>query len=181
MIFGNDSHALLTMSAILIPTVVRISIYDMKHVNPHIGRVGMQILVLVAVAGFVTTVAIFPGISVAIAPFIKKKRYPKKQFVEKNIESLLAHGLLKRARPKAGKERLMLTTKGRWELGIRGFAGAENASKTKPDKWDDTWRIIIFDVPESKRKLRSELRRAVRMYGFTHIRVMISLHSLSDI
>ncbi len=31
------------------------------------------------------------------------------------------------------------------------------------------WRVIIFDVPQTKSKLRHELRRAVKLYGFKMI------------
>ena len=33
-------------------------------------------------------------------------------------------------------------------------------------KWDGGWRIVFFDVPESKRKYRDYLRRVIRTIGF---------------
>lgn len=33
-------------------------------------------------------------------------------------------------------------------------------------KWDGKWRMVIFDIPESKRKLRSILRYRLKIWGF---------------
>ncbi len=32
--------------------------------------------------------------------------------------------------------------------------------------WDNRWRIVIFDIPESKRKMRDQLRAALRREGY---------------
>ena len=36
----------------------------------------------------------------------------------------------------------------------------------KPKRWDKKWRIVIFDVPESQRKLRDALRKRLKILGF---------------
>lgn len=36
-------------------------------------------------------------------------------------------------------------------------------------KWDGDWRIVIFDIPEERRKLRSLLRNQLRQSGFKHL------------
>ena len=33
-------------------------------------------------------------------------------------------------------------------------------------KWDGKWRIVIFDIPENKRVIRSILRNRLKMWGF---------------
>ncbi len=42
---------------------------------------------------------------------------------------------------------------------------SENAY-SKPARWDGKWRIIFFDIPEKKRRLRDELRSMIRTIGF---------------
>jgi phenylacetic acid degradation operon negative regulatory protein len=32
--------------------------------------------------------------------------------------------------------------------------------------WDGIWRVVVFDVPNEKTKVRNELRRAMKLYGF---------------
>lgn len=36
----------------------------------------------------------------------------------------------------------------------------------KTQKWDRKWRILIFDIPENKRKFRNNVRKILREIGF---------------
>lgn len=55
---------------------------------------------------------------------------------------------------------LKLTEKGKKYLEI------ENALVS--DKWDGKWRLVIFDIPESKRRLRNTLRQKLKEWGFKY-------------
>lgn len=39
----------------------------------------------------------------------------------------------------------------------------------KPDKWDGKWRIVIFDIPEKKKKAREALRNKLKDLGFKEL------------
>ena len=39
----------------------------------------------------------------------------------------------------------------------------------KPRKWDGKWRVLIFDIPESKRPLRDKIRRTLFGIGFVRL------------
>ncbi len=39
----------------------------------------------------------------------------------------------------------------------------------KPDTWDGKWRMVIFDIPEKKRKARKALRDKIRELGFREL------------
>lgn len=41
--------------------------------------------------------------------------------------------------------------------------------KPKKRKWDGRWRMIIFDVPEKKRKYRDYLRQMLKTLGFKEL------------
>lgn len=41
----------------------------------------------------------------------------------------------------------------------------ENIKIPKPAKWDKKWRIVIFDIPEKKRKIRDTLRHEMKKLG----------------
>lgn len=61
---------------------------------------------------------------------------------------------------------LVLTDKGR-EESLFSFIDAETSLfKNDSQKWDGGWRIVFFDVPESKRKYRDYLRKILRQIGF---------------
>ena len=36
----------------------------------------------------------------------------------------------------------------------------------KPKKWDHKWRLIIFDIPDKKRKIRDQIRYLFKSAGF---------------
>ena len=36
----------------------------------------------------------------------------------------------------------------------------------RPAKWDGRWRIVIFDIPEKRKKMRDGLRRHLKRLGF---------------
>lgn len=55
---------------------------------------------------------------------------------------------------------IKLTEKGKHYLKI------ENALNN--DGWDGKWRLVIFDIPESKRRLRNTLRQKLKEWGFKY-------------
>ena len=64
-----------------------------------------------------------------------------------------------------GKTRMLLTEQGR--------ARARRAMLGNPlprkKRWDERWRILIFDIPESKRVLRDKVRSIVSGFGFVRL------------
>ena len=130
----------------------------------RIGPIGTAILVTIALTGFVVGVAMFPGIAHIVAPYIKKKKGHtpiQMRNVEKNINSLISHGLIKVTYSNKGERILSLTPKGKFEALLR-----HGVYTHQKKKWDKVWRVVIFDVPTTKNKTRIELRKAIRQYGF---------------
>ncbi len=128
----------------------------------RVGKVGVAILVSLATASFVATVAMLPGLALVVAPFMKKKKYSQKQVVMRNVDSLVRLGLLKKIINEKGEVALELTKRGRWEAMLRHGLFTQK----KKIRWDGVWRVIIFDVSNDKNHIRDDLRRAVQMYGF---------------
>ncbi|MCR4285758.1 MAG: hypothetical protein NUW00_02590 [Candidatus Kaiserbacteria bacterium] len=131
----------------------------MKRVR--IGPVAEAVLGVIAVAGIVSIAVCAPNALQVLKPFFKEKKYSPRASITRNIESLIKSGLVKRTYSKDGDGRLELTRKGRWEVGIRSVLVGQ-----KEMKWDGKWRVVIFDVPNTKTKMRIELTRGMRMYGF---------------
>lgn len=42
-------------------------------------------------------------------------------------------------------------------------------NKIKNNKWDRKWRILIFDIPEAKKKFRDNLRKILISIGFRQL------------
>ena len=49
---------------------------------------------------------------------------------------------------------------------LLGKAHANGVRSTKPKKWDGKWRVVVFDVKETRRPVRDELRRTLQETGF---------------
>lgn len=46
----------------------------------------------------------------------------------------------------------------------------------KPKKWDRKWRIVVFDVPETKKEERDIFRRQLKSLGFAHVQKSLFVH-----
>lgn len=95
------------------------------------------------------------------------------------IYGLEKRELIKRER-RGHKAIFKLTSVGKRKLFIgRVF---NNFLKEKKKKWDDKWRIVIFDIPENKRKLRDFLRQELLMNNFKMLQksVWITPYFISD-
>jgi DNA-binding transcriptional regulator PaaX len=64
-----------------------------------------------------------------------------------------------------------LTAKGMHELGLMKLHRID-----PPDQWDSTWRIVIFDIPETKREARHHIRRLLRELGFIQLQMSVWVH-----
>jgi phenylacetic acid degradation operon negative regulatory protein len=46
------------------------------------------------------------------------------------------------------------------------FTESEKKVLLPPKEWDGRWRVVLFDVPESKRPIRDYIRGVLKRYGF---------------
>lgn len=56
-----------------------------------------------------------------------------------------------------------------YQLTIKGKKKVQELyvrKKIESKKWDKKWRILVFDIPEEKRKFRENLRRTLKELGF---------------
>lgn len=79
------------------------------------------------------------------------------------IGLLNVHGFLNLNENRSGITKVTLTPRGR-ERGVQ--FNLNNLSIQKPRKWDGKWRVVVFDIPEEKRKIRNALRTRLKNLGF---------------
>ena len=80
-----------------------------------------------------------------------------------NLERLKLQGLINLIQKRGGNEEVRLTNKGR----ARALEyHLENLKVDTKGKWDKKWRMVLFDIPESKKKIRDSLRRKLKQLGF---------------
>jgi CRISPR-associated endonuclease Cas2 len=65
-----------------------------------------------------------------------------------------------------------LSQKGSYQLTEKGIVKLEQLGfyeSIKKQKWDNLWRIIIFDISEDKKAAREALRQKLKRFGFYHL------------
>ena len=53
---------------------------------------------------------------------------------------------------------------------------AEKLRIRKPKKWDEKWRIVIFDVPEKYKSSRERFRKILQKAGFLRLQDSVWIH-----
>ncbi len=62
--------------------------------------------------------------------------------------------------------RYVLTEEGKRKLRQTELQGYKLA---RPKKWDKKWRVVIFDIPEKKKKIRDQIRNLFMSAGFSRL------------
>lgn len=120
------------------------------------GVVGISIIVMAPNA-----VRLLKYVEKAIGPTPQLKRRVSQKYSE-----LIAQGIFRRTTAQ-GKTHIELTEKGMRIA--EDLSQREEVRPTKQKKWDQKWRIIMFDVWERRRKVRDELRHTLEEFGFVKI------------
>src|SRR3989344_189711 len=121
------------------------------------------ILMTVAMAGILSMAVLAPNVLQVLKPFLKnKKKYNLKYYLNQKTKNLIKDGLLKIDKEN-GKQFLSLTDKGERKLLYY------KVTEKKKYKWDNKWRIVIFDVWENVRHKRNLLRYEIKDFGFIQL------------
>ncbi len=120
------------------------------------------ILKIIAVAGIVSLAALMPNIFQVLGAINKKSKYKPKYYIKTVLGRLRNQDLIK-FYEKNGKTFFGLTEKG--EEKLMKYRLGEIAVE-KPKKWDQKWRIVIFDIQEIKKNTRNLLRKELINLGF---------------
>ncbi|OGI22260.1 MAG: CRISPR-associated endonuclease Cas2 [Candidatus Moranbacteria bacterium RIFCSPHIGHO2_01_FULL_55_24] len=86
-----------------------------------------------------------------------------KSKLERSIQSLYESRLVDMRLQKNGVWKMVLTEKGREKTLLYDL---ETLEIQKSAKWDKKWRIVIFDIPEKRKKLRNAFRSWLKRLEF---------------
>jgi phenylacetic acid degradation operon negative regulatory protein len=141
----------------------------MRHVKPQKQEtLSIHILKLVGLGLLITAASLLSPTLLyqLMRGYLKYRKY--KSYNKKQIQNSIAY--LKRKKfvayeNKSGKVYLVLTKLGKIHLTDLEF---ENIKIQKPIKWDNKWRVLLFDIPEHKAAERQVFRLKLREMGFFH-------------
>lgn len=130
----------------------------MKEENPKVNIV----LGLLAAGAILAVAIIAPGVPGAIVKLSRQfKKYNKRRL--RQIVKRLSDQELISFRKEGGDTVVTLTEKGK--LKTLKF-NIDNLKIKEQERWDGRWRIVLFDIPESKKVAREALRRKLKELGF---------------
>lgn len=93
--------------------------------------------------------------------------------IRRHLSYLTETGLL----TKDGKYRN--ATYGITSLGLKRLESLSlSAIKARSHSWDGKWRIVFFDIPESSRSARDQIRRLLKELGFRQLQLSVWVHPL---
>lgn len=129
----------------------------------HKGRVDVQHILLTSVGKGVLSVDTLVTNALSILTASKKddRRYRSPYYVQNAIGKLQENGLLCLDK-KGGTSLARLTKKGDREL----EKYTTESETLRPKKWDGKWRLVIFDIKETKKGKRDRIRRNLARCGF---------------
>lgn len=124
------------------------------------NRKHLQKLILETIAdvGMLSVALVAPNVTKAMHKLGLVPQRRQSEYVSSSASKLVKRGLLF-----YDGKRYCMTSKGENVLRQWQFA---DFKLEKPKKWDRKWRVIIFDIPEKKRKIRDQVRTLFKSAGF---------------
>lgn len=125
-------------------------------------RKNIQSLVLrsVAFTGALAMTAVAPNVLGVMDKFGIIPRARQKEIINRARDRLLTSGYLRRE-----NGFLRLTSKGRAKFLHEQLRDPDQRRR----RWDGRWRLLIFDIPESRKGMRDKIRRTVEGIGFIRL------------
>lgn len=117
-------------------------------------KIRKAILTTVEVAGVISIALMAPKVMVVV----DKLQRRRDERLKSAVIRLVNKGLLK-----FDTKGVRLTDKGKQFLLQQGFRAPT------PFRWDKKWRVVIFDIPETKQPQRIALRQALQRIGFVKL------------
>lgn len=139
--------------------------YKKKRREEFVGDVGGIILGVIGLAGIIALAAVVPNAMRLLKytpPFAHQKRY----YINTVVKRCIRRGLLKREHKEGVGTMLRLTPKGEEFLARYQL---NDLTLKKPRRWDKKYRIIIFDIKETRHTTRDMLRNCLTRLGFVQL------------
>jgi len=128
-------------------------------------KINRAVITALAVTGGLAVALVAPNVLGALGKLGLINPRQKQQGVEKSLSRLIRHGYITLEAGDKGK-RARLTEKGER---YAAMLGEGKLVPKKPKRWDKKWRMLIFDIPESRRRVRSQIRASLINMDFCRL------------
>lgn len=125
------------------------------------GETAKAILKILLFGGVAVAVVALPGTAQMLSLFQGSNKNRKRRIYD-SLYKMKRQRLVKMYY-KNGEEFIEITDKGKKRLLKYEF---DEIKIKKPKKWDGLWRIVIFDIPEKRKKARNAINLKLKELGF---------------
>lgn len=135
-----------------------IKINKKKTKRKNLQRVILQ---TVAAVGVLSVGLVAPNVIKSLSKLGILQNNRQKEYISSSASKLIRRGLLS-----YNGKKYCLTPDGekllhRWQF--------TDFRPQKPKRWDQKWRVIIFDIPEKKKHIRNQITMLFRQAGFSRL------------
>lgn len=127
------------------------------------GYIQQAILATAALSGVMLIAAMTPNLPAALNKLPSIKRARIRARYRTALGRLAALGYV-RFEKRDGKSYARITDAGREKLALETEKGKLSLARKR--RWNGRWRVIVFDVPEKRRRTRDRLRFLMQELGF---------------
>jgi len=140
------------------------------------GELTKELLLMVAAGVAIPATFLMPNIPLAMKPLLralmKKNRVTRTRTLIRSITYLKRNRLVSVAHD-GDQQILTISEKGRKRV---LQYNADRMAIRKPKRWDGYWRIVLFDIPEKRRRGREALRNKLKHLGFYQLQKSCFVH-----
>ncbi len=97
----------------------------------------------------------------------------KEEELRKAIRDFYRKNLIDFKKNNDGTQSVVITKKGRKKVEKYKL---DNLNIKKPLKWDKKWRLVVFDIPETKRVARDVFRKKIKSIGFLEMQKSVWIY-----
>jgi DNA-binding transcriptional regulator PaaX len=119
------------------------------------------ILETVTFVGIISFATLLPNVFMAMKRLGLLTHKRQEETIKRARSNLIKRGMLK-----FKDNHLEITSKGRLYL-LKNISPFRD--KKKKPKWDGKWRVLIFDIPQKRKRDRDLIRRALVSVGFMYL------------
>ena len=145
--------------------------------NEQTSAVVDGILKVALAAGSLSVAVIAPNLlrvlEKPVADYLRKLDRDER---ERQISRLITYALREHLLTEHYQHGIDITKKGRKRLARKDF---EKLVIPKPQHWDSTWRLVMFDIPKSHDKNRRPFTAKIRQLGFQPLQQSVWIYPFS--
>ena len=141
----------------------------MDAASPHAKalRVGIIALKVIAGAGVLAAAMVAPNVLQAV-PLFMGRRTPKRYYpfqVTRALDRLKRKGFIRLVKQQ-GRGHYEVTQKG---SALLARYVLHEQPLPRPRRWDNRWRLLMFDIRETRKPTRENIRAALQSLGFCRL------------